>query len=402
MIQKGNSPLVAVYMITYNHGSYIDQAISSVMDQQTNFPVQLFIGDDCSKDNTSSICLNWAERFPDKIVFLDTPINLGIYQNATRVFNICVQSGAKYIALLEGDDYWSDANKLQKQVDLLESDDSIAGSYHQTEYLFNSGERKAMYKKLELRKNLSTLIGKYAPFHTSSFVFRAKHFCRPAWFQNIDSIDLAMYAWHGQFGDMVGFPEVMSVYRVHGAGLTASVEHNEKFHQKRATLHQMMRGKIQPPFSNNIKQILDYHIREAKGKCSFQFGSVMFVCQSDRISISEQWMLMGLNAEIIPAILKKKELTLQGLNRFNLGSWKWWNSFNLKRALLRNNVQFPEWVIFENHSTQVQFQDYFSQSKMIAICLEDLQNEFKTIVDENQLGDYFATYINSHFLPLKS
>jgi hypothetical protein len=113
-------------------------------------------------------------------------------------------------------------------------------------------------------------------------------------------------------------------------------------------------------------------------------------------------MLMGLNAEIIPAILKKKELTLQGLNRFNLGSWKWWNSFNLKRALLRNNVQFPEWVIFENHSTQVQFQDYFSQSKMIAICLEDLQNEFKTIVDENQLGDYFATYINSHFLPLKS
>jgi glycosyltransferase involved in cell wall biosynthesis len=116
MIEKGNSPLVAVYMITYNHGSYIDQAISSVMDQQTNFPVQLFIGDDCSKDNTAAICLDWAERFPDKIVFLDTPTNLGIYQNASRVFQACIQSGAKYIALLEGDDYWSDTGKLQKPV----------------------------------------------------------------------------------------------------------------------------------------------------------------------------------------------------------------------------------------------------------------------------------------------
>ncbi|MEY2937587.1 MAG: hypothetical protein RL062_176, partial [Bacteroidota bacterium] len=185
-------------------------------------------------------------------------------------------------------------------------------------------------------------------------------------------------------------------------GLTASAEHNNKFHQKRVTLYRMMRGKIQPPFLKNMTQALEMHFAQLEDKRFVAFPSVMFVSQKGVVKMCHRRMLMGLNAEVISAFTTPDKITLEGLKSFNLGSWKWWNGFNLKRELLRHNVQFPEWVIFENHATQVQFQSYFSQSRRTAICLEDLQDEFKTITDENQQGDHFATYINSHFLPLKA
>jgi glycosyltransferase involved in cell wall biosynthesis len=108
--------IVSTIMITYNHEAFIDDAIKSVLDQKTNFNVELIIAEDCSTDNTRKICEKYAEQFPNKIKLVLSSVNIGANANFFQAYRI---AGGKYIALCEGDDYWIDKNKLQKQVDFL-------------------------------------------------------------------------------------------------------------------------------------------------------------------------------------------------------------------------------------------------------------------------------------------
>jgi len=111
-------PLVSVAIIAYNLEKYIVDCLESVLSQKTNFKVEIVIGEDCSKDNTLQILLNYQERFPNIIRVLIREKNLGLTPNSVDTQNNCK---GKYIALLDGDDYWTDGNKLQKQIDFLAS-----------------------------------------------------------------------------------------------------------------------------------------------------------------------------------------------------------------------------------------------------------------------------------------
>lgn len=115
-MSNSSTPWVSICMITYNHGLYIQQAIESVLMQQCNFPIELVVGEDCSIDDTLQICQKFALTHP-QIKLLPSEFNLGMSQNSIRTLNACT---GKYIAILEGDDYWIDPLKLQKQVDFLE------------------------------------------------------------------------------------------------------------------------------------------------------------------------------------------------------------------------------------------------------------------------------------------
>ncbi len=117
-----DAPLVSVCIVTYNQEQYIAQNLESVLAQKTNFPFEIVIGEDVSKDRTRAICEQYARKHPSVIRLLDSPHNLGAMQNSIRTFQ---ESRGKYIALLEGDDYWIDTEKLQKQVDALEQDDRM-------------------------------------------------------------------------------------------------------------------------------------------------------------------------------------------------------------------------------------------------------------------------------------
>jgi len=108
---------VSICMITYNHESYIAQAIEGVLMQQTNFQIELVIGDDCSTDNTFRICQTYKDQYQSKIKLLSQKKNLGVRNNFLNTIHNCE---GKYIALCEGDDYWIDVLKLQKQVLFLE------------------------------------------------------------------------------------------------------------------------------------------------------------------------------------------------------------------------------------------------------------------------------------------
>jgi glycosyltransferase involved in cell wall biosynthesis len=111
-------PLVSVHMITYNHEAYLTDAIEGVVRQKTEYPFELIIGEDCSKDKTRGIALAYQRRHPDKIAVLYSGSNVGPFANSRRVH---LKQRGKYVALCEGDDYWHDPLKLQKQVSFLES-----------------------------------------------------------------------------------------------------------------------------------------------------------------------------------------------------------------------------------------------------------------------------------------
>lgn len=132
---------VAVYMITYNHEAYIQEAIESVLMQKTDFKYKLFIGEDLSTDNTRKICVEVAKQYSDKIELFLHPKNIGAVNNAQVIYRKCFDSGAKYIAMLEGDDYWTDPYKLQKQVDFLEANDELSMCYTRAKTLDNQSEK---------------------------------------------------------------------------------------------------------------------------------------------------------------------------------------------------------------------------------------------------------------------
>lgn len=112
------TPIVSICMITYNHEKYIADAIKGVLRQNTRFDFELVIGEDCSTDNTLKICRQFATANKSKIHLITSDDNVGFMRNAERVLDSC---RGKYIAYCEGDDYWTDPFKLQKQVDFLET-----------------------------------------------------------------------------------------------------------------------------------------------------------------------------------------------------------------------------------------------------------------------------------------
>jgi len=136
-MNKKSDYLVDVVMVTYNQEQYIAQAIESVLMQKTDFPIRLIIGEDCSTDNTRNICLNYAKKYPAQIRLILHDKNRGLLQNYKSVFDAC---SAKYLAILEGDDYWIDEFKLQKQVDVLEKNKEVGLVHTNCNLLYESGK----------------------------------------------------------------------------------------------------------------------------------------------------------------------------------------------------------------------------------------------------------------------
>ncbi len=117
---------VHVSMLAYNVEPYIAEAIEGVLAQKTDFPVTLYIGEDCSTDGTPEICRKYAAKYPGRIVFLPAERNLGITANTARILSHCT---AKYLAICDGDDMWTDPLKLHKQVAFLEQHPDYGLSY---------------------------------------------------------------------------------------------------------------------------------------------------------------------------------------------------------------------------------------------------------------------------------
>jgi len=219
-MQLDKTPFVAIYMITYNHGAFIEKAVESVMMQQTNFPYKLYIGEDRSTDNTREICLSLKEKYSDKMELFLHEKNVGAAANARQIFEACFASGAKYIALLEGDDYWTDAQKLQKQTDFLEDNSDYVLCFHKVEILQTDGKIVDDFLTV-VPENHETIedfahLGNY--IHTPSVVFRNIITALPFEFKEAIIGDFFLYMMLAEHGKLKYIEENMAVYR-YGVGV---------------------------------------------------------------------------------------------------------------------------------------------------------------------------------------
>lgn len=212
---------LSVCLITYNHEEYIVQALESILNQRTNFEFEIIIGEDFSKDNTRFICQQYADRYPHRIKLVDAEGNVGMIKNFHRNLNNCK---GKYVAFIEGDDYWTDPHKLQKQVDFLESDTSYSACFHNVEMKQDrDGKKKEWILHQALSKDSFSTGDILDPWFIPSLsvVFvNYPDFVLPDWFFNCRYGDLPFMLLLSLRGNFKYLDEVMGVYRLHDTGLT--------------------------------------------------------------------------------------------------------------------------------------------------------------------------------------
>lgn len=214
---------VSVCITTYNHGEFIVEALDSVMSQEVEFDYEVLVGEDQSSDNTREIVLEYAKRFPDKItVFLhDYPEDYVRVNGRTNfVFNLEKARG-EYIALLDGDDYWTDTRKLAKQVAFLDSHPAFSTVFHRADWIENGLITKGRYGPYEVKEfyTVDDLL-EYSNFIPScSAMFRRGLFGDfPDWFYKAPYGDLPLHVMNALHGKIGFINESMAVYRVHSGG----------------------------------------------------------------------------------------------------------------------------------------------------------------------------------------
>jgi len=214
-------PLVTVRTSTYQHGPFIRECIESVLAQKTTFPFEFIIGEDFSTDGTREIVFEYAKKYPDIIRVITADYNVGMKSNGRR----CRQAArGKYLATCEGDDYWTDQNKLQMQVDILEAHPEYSLCFHNAEVIY---EDKKVLPHLfaHYEKEVYTIedvISRPWFIPTQSMLIRRQLIQHPEWTKFIYNGDLAtqlQFACHGPF---YCINKPMSVYRRHKNSMSAT------------------------------------------------------------------------------------------------------------------------------------------------------------------------------------
>lgn len=214
--------MVSICMITYNHEPYIREAIEGVLMQQCSFPFELVIGEDCSTDLTLQICKKYAREHPE-IHLLSSESNLGSMKNLLRTLQACKN---KYIALCEGDDYWTDPLKLQKQVEFLEGNEDCSLVFHAATIISASNKRQTFVKRNDNNRYFSMeelIMGGGGLIVTNSILF-SKDMLSPHmdWFKDAIVGDYPLALTAGIAGKVFYIDDVMSVYRTDVQGAITS------------------------------------------------------------------------------------------------------------------------------------------------------------------------------------
>ncbi|MDT0649091.1 glycosyltransferase [Autumnicola edwardsiae] len=221
--------LLSVSIITYNQKAYIKKAIDSVLMQEVNFKYEIIIGDDCSSDGTQEILKEYQEKYPDIIELILHPKRYNDIPGRTNNITNIYACRGKYIALLDGDDYWISKNKLQTQVDFLEKNQDYTLSFHNAFIHFDDNEAEPFYHNEEFSflKEKETLthedIAHEWFIQTSSMMFR-NHLIKefPEWFWEVYSADYAIQLLISQHGKAKYFDELLSGRRMSNNSFSAT------------------------------------------------------------------------------------------------------------------------------------------------------------------------------------
>ena len=250
--------VVIVEMATYNHEPYIARAIESVMMQKTSFKYMLLICEDSSTDNSQRICLEYKRQFPDKIELHLNTKNLGMSINSQKMHGLSFKSNAKYIAMCDGDDYWIDDRKLQKQIDFLEANHDFSICFHRVMELYSN----ALVEVEKMNVSPSPIVysiedlAKGNFMHTPSVVFRNGLINElPDWFDAAPIGDYVIHMLNARFGKIYYMPDAMAVYR-RGVGVHSTLSTRTIFTNTITVLKLLLTVQFDSDVRSLLKQTL--------------------------------------------------------------------------------------------------------------------------------------------------
>lgn len=243
-------PVVSVICITYNHQSYITEAIESFLNQKTDFPFEVIIHDDASTDGTTEILQWYAKEYPNiiKPVFQKENQSSQLKKNALLpiIMTAVSNTRGKYIAYCDGDDYWTDANKLQIQISEMEKHKDCEMSFHPVLRQSINGKRRGNVIAQHSHKNkifetrqLVLGAAKFCP--TVSFIFSKNVFSNiPKWLFDAPCTDYFLQILSSLKGGALYLNKVMAVYRSHSIG-----SWTEKVSRDQNLIHSYFSGMLQ-------------------------------------------------------------------------------------------------------------------------------------------------------------
>ncbi len=258
------APLVSVCVVTYQHKDFIRQCLDSILSQRVNFSYEIIIGEDGSTDGTREICQQYAEHYPDKVrLFLRSRSEV-IYINGrpSGRFNFIESYKATrgtYIALCEGDDYWTNNDKLQKQVTFLETNPDFTLTHTNVDHVDKVGNvtlpAPLHYKEVMTHDEVAGQI----TVQTLTMVFRRSALASfPPEYYKIFNADVFIVALLSEKGKVKFFTEVMGAYRKHGGGTFTGIDFMQKQSNKldslTALLHHFPSPKVKSGLRNSISR----------------------------------------------------------------------------------------------------------------------------------------------------
>ena len=244
-----NKPLVSICCVTYNHEKYVEKALDSFLMQNTDFSFEIVIDDDCSTDNTVELIKEYIKKYPTLMNVRLREENVGMISNITENIQ---RSNGDYIALCEGDDYWTDPVKLQIQLDLMMENPECYLSFHPVNEVINNelsgrvfadhGAENRIFTDIEMVRGIS------GPFcHTTSMVFRRKAMDpTPDFFSIVPVCDVFIQLLASLNGGALFIGRKMSAYRRGHPGSWS------------ITMHEKDRISVDSHIKNREKHMMEY------------------------------------------------------------------------------------------------------------------------------------------------
>lgn len=213
--------ILSVCIRSYNQERFIRDALDSVLMQKTDFPFEIIVSDDCSKDGARDILKEYQLRYLEKIRLLLHDSNLGGPNNLRAVIEA---SHAKYVCCLDGDDFFTDVYKLQKQVDFLEAHDEYAACFHNTWIVSETGRKCGIFNHPNFHEvhDAKEFITEYwfVPIHSA--VIRREYIEFPDWYATVMNDDYVIHLSVARHGAYYFMPDVMVAYRKHAGEISTA------------------------------------------------------------------------------------------------------------------------------------------------------------------------------------